>query len=954
MAFNKEKALKEAEKLVAKGKDREALVQYKEIVKNDPRDLNSLNKIGDLHLKLGQKTEAIDCFVQIAEKYAGDGFNLRAIAMYKKCTRTDPARIDFHERLADLNAQQGLVNDARTEYQLVADQYLKEGKAEKARAIYAKVAAMEPDNLKTRLKLADLYLKDNQLNLALGEYQVIGAELAKKGMLDESLQVLQKALALDPSNVQILRGIAHTHAAMGKADEGLRFIHQKLTEKGGNDPDLLLVMGETYQAAGNHDHARQALARASALAPDRVDVKQAAFRLCVATGDADGALAQYAPVADRLAREGKAGQVVEDLRAILKVQDGHVPTLEKLVTVLAQTNADSKLQSDWMGRLAEAYIARGQYAPAEGVLARLVQSEPEVAQHAEKLDFVRLKLKGGASAPAAAFAAPAAEESSFGSMEEPDSGFSMSFDDGELEAAATRGDDRGEFVSERTAEADVFIKYGLVDKAVEQLQGILQRYADDVGTRQKLKSLLAEEGRKGEAIEQCLAIADILRQSGDASGADEALAQARDIDPNHPALAGAAGAVAAPASGGFGLSFEAPAAPAAPVSAAPGAGGFTLSFDEPAAPAAPAPAPPAAGGFELSFESPSAAPSLEVSLDTPEPAGGGGFELSVEEPAAPTGEGEFEISMDEPATPSGGAEFELSVEEPAAAEAEFELSMDEPAAAPSSGGEFEISMDEPAAPSGAPEFELSMEEPSTAPSAPAAIEVEAPPAFELSLEPASPATAPVAEVLAAPPVPEPPAPAPAPAPVPAPAAAAEESLFGEEADFFNFADELNKELGGEEDFTQVSREGDEAMSLEQIISGIQSAVAKQVDQGDYETHYNLGIAYKEMGLQDEAIGEFQYASKDPTKFLQCCILLGACFVEKGMPELAVKWYEKGKGAPGITEEDLNALNFEIAQCRETMGDENGALAALMDVYASDARYRDVGQRIARLKQQAGR
>ena len=97
MAFNKDKALKEAEKLLAKGKDRDAIKLFEEVFKNDPRDLNSLNKVGDLYLKIGEKSAAIDAYAKIAEKYATDGFNLRAIAMYKKCQRVDPARIDYVE-----------------------------------------------------------------------------------------------------------------------------------------------------------------------------------------------------------------------------------------------------------------------------------------------------------------------------------------------------------------------------------------------------------------------------------------------------------------------------------------------------------------------------------------------------------------------------------------------------------------------------------------------------------------------------------------------------------------------------------------------------------------------------------------------------------------------------------------------------------------------------------------
>ena len=89
------------------------------------------------------------------------------------------------------------------------------------------------------------------------------------------------------------------------------------------------------------------------------------------------------------------------------------------------------------------------------------------------------------------------------------------------------------------------------------------------------------------------------------------------------------------------------------------------------------------------------------------------------------------------------------------------------------------------------------------------------------------------------------------------------------------------------------------MSLEEIFREFKKGVEQQLSAEDYETHYNLGIAYKEMGLVDEAIGEFQLASKDAARAVECCSMLGHCFLEKGMPQLAIKWFRKGLEAPAI-------------------------------------------------------
>src|SRR5262249_7543848 len=89
-----------------------------------------------------------------------------------------------------------------------------------------------------------------------------------------------------------------------------------------------------------------------------------------------------------------------------------------------------------------------------------------------------------------------------------------------------------------------------------------------------------------------------------------------------------------------------------------------------------------------------------------------------------------------------------------------------------------------------------------------------------------------------------------------------------------------------------------------------SAEGEVNGNGDYETHYNLGLAYQEMDLFEEALEEFQVAIKmitpDDARHLQCCNLIGHCFLQKGVPQLAVKWFQKGLSAPTATEDERQA------------------------------------------------
>jgi tetratricopeptide (TPR) repeat protein len=124
---------------------------------------------------------------------------------------------------------------------------------------------------------------------------------------------------------------------------------------------------------------------------------------------------------------------------------------------------------------------------------------------------------------------------------------------------------------------------------------------------------------------------------------------------------------------------------------------------------------------------------------------------------------------------------------------------------------------------------------------------------------------------------------------------------------------------------------------------------------DYETHYNMGTAYKEMDLIDEAIQEFQTAvglvkpGDGTSRFLQCCNLLGHCFMQKGMPEAAVIWFKKGLSAPGHSEDEYQALRYELGAAYEQLGDYKHAREFYTEVYGVDVSYREVADKLSQLK-----
>ena len=130
-----------------------------------------------------------------------------------------------------------------------------------------------------------------------------------------------------------------------------------------------------------------------------------------------------------------------------------------------------------------------------------------------------------------------------------------------------------------------------------------------------------------------------------------------------------------------------------------------------------------------------------------------------------------------------------------------------------------------------------------------------------------------------------------------------------------------------------------------------------VSKEDFETHYNMGIAYKEMDLLDEAIQEFQRAvtlvkQKDgTTRFLECCNMLGHCFMQKGMGSAAIAWFKKGLESPGHSEDVYQALRYEMGLAYEQLGELDNALRLYTEVYGTDVSYREVADKMRELEGQ---
>ncbi len=152
------------------------------------------------------------------------------------------------------------------------------------------------------------------------------------------------------------------------------------------------------------------------------------------------------------------------------------------------------------------------------------------------------------------------------------------------------------------------------------------------------------------------------------------------------------------------------------------------------------------------------------------------------------------------------------------------------------------------------------------------------------------------------------------------------------------------------------KDTESANVLSDILSELQEETAEAAEpEEDPETHYNLGIAFKEMGLLDEAIGELQKACHAVDRGapfsqpIQALTWLAQCLVDKGAPEAAVRWYQKALQLPGLDSGSRCSIYYDLGAAYQAAGDNKAALTNFMEVYGSNIDFRDVASRIKALK-----
>ncbi len=199
MSISKSTIIEKAQKLVLKGKFKEAIEEWEKLAAEAPNDGNTHNAIGDLYLKANNKKGATTAYIKAGEAFQFAAFELKSIALYKKALKVDPSRYEVYEKLAAVYEERGLIGNAIDDYLKAAKHYAKEKNFIAALTVYRKLSSLDANNVKIRIEIAEMCLKGEMNDEAIEEYKKIIAIYESKNKTVEADEIRNIVMALDPT-----------------------------------------------------------------------------------------------------------------------------------------------------------------------------------------------------------------------------------------------------------------------------------------------------------------------------------------------------------------------------------------------------------------------------------------------------------------------------------------------------------------------------------------------------------------------------------------------------------------------------------------------------------------------------------------------------------------------------------------------------------------------------------
>ena len=479
MASERERILQTAQKYVDRKRYDRAIEEYQKIIKSDPKDARTLLKIGDLQARMQAYADAIATYDRVGQHYAAQGFALKAIAVYKQVRelikKHAPELTDRYShiapKLAEIYTQLGLTGDALAAWDEVATRHQRGGRDREAIEVFEQMVELDGSNPLPRLRLAEACCRVHELDRAIDSFWAAAELLLKLNRRDDALKVID------------------------------RILHFR------EDPKYARAAAEIYLQKGTREDGLQALAK---------------LQVCFQANPKDlDTLALLAQAFSIIQAESKALEVYKEMARVSREQ-GRTEMFQQLLAHLK-----SVAPNDEQVRALESLppAGRSQFPPASSLPPRASSIPASVSSSLESLSDAEVELVGDDEVLSSSMVDGHAEVIVEEGTEAAE----------EIVADSAAGDfDTAGHVRKALVDAESFRRLRLYSKAIEALTIALELDPRAIQVRSELKKILEESGDPEAAANEAINIASLYYDLGDVEQAKASLYEALRLSPDHP------------------------------------------------------------------------------------------------------------------------------------------------------------------------------------------------------------------------------------------------------------------------------------------------------------------------------------------------------------------------------------------------------------------------------------
>lgn len=533
MRINKNKIIETARKYTLKGQIDKAIKEWQKIAADSTGDGSVHNTIGDLHLKTGNTEDAITAFKQAADIFKETGFILKTIAVYKKIIKLDSSLIDIYLQLGDLNAERDLKTNAVENYLAAISFYSKANNTKESIHVYKKIINMDPDNLKIRFQFSEMCLNEGLHLEATDEYINIAQKFMDMSQPEKAEKMYDKILSYDKDNERVLS----FRKAM--VSEAISTTDDKEVDES-DRISTLQARGQKYYAKEEWDKAEAIFEQLVKEEPEQNIHYEKLGYVYLNNKRPSDALEVFLHVIEDYMLTGNFQKIITISSDLLAQNPEEMSIREILAKGLANNGEPEKAFEEYK-LLLEHYVngnnkqewrslLAGIHEMPDEMLLRLrelvpddssLDEESEADKSSDDFDL-EFDLETEEAQTDKSKSTMASDDVSEGLASESDS---SSAEEDEPAPVGSKEDIPNYFT-----EADVYIKYGLATKAIEQMELVLSVDPQNIDAYRKIIDINKTEGLIDKAITHCLTLKKIYKSTG--LSVEEIDAEIAQIDPD--------------------------------------------------------------------------------------------------------------------------------------------------------------------------------------------------------------------------------------------------------------------------------------------------------------------------------------------------------------------------------------------------------------------------------------